>query len=302
MPRTATLLHDVFPEATLSEQYLDWLYVRNPNGLVIEANLDEDDLRLGHYAVVPQRYGSGTGEERMFALSLNTAVAEAARGRGLFVSLADAAYEIAAGDRGVSAIVGVANANSTPGFLRRLNFRDLGAMPVRGALHVPRRPKGVDSFAATPDFLQSAEFADIADRISVHEAHGWQRLWDTDELRWRLSAPGASYAVHADESLLGISTRTTASGLPFAVLLKFLELGKQTNTSARRLTSAACAFHKTPLAIYAGYNDRVTFRGLPLPHKILPSPLNMIFRSLSPEIDQETADIVTLEFLDFDAY
>ena len=51
---TARLLADVFPgSSTASATYLDWQYVRNPAGVVVETNLDDDQGRAGHYAVIP---------------------------------------------------------------------------------------------------------------------------------------------------------------------------------------------------------------------------------------------------------
>ena len=52
--RTAALLENVFPGSAVGRlDYLRWLYERSPFGGVIEANLDDEHGRAGHYALVP---------------------------------------------------------------------------------------------------------------------------------------------------------------------------------------------------------------------------------------------------------
>src|ERR1700742_3781657 len=94
----AALLRRPFPEAPrISEpRYLRWLYEESPFGAVVEANLDDEQGRAGHYAVVPIELVSD-GAECPGALSLNTAVDERARGGGVFVRLAGEALERAEG-------------------------------------------------------------------------------------------------------------------------------------------------------------------------------------------------------------
>jgi len=46
----------------------------------------------------------------------------------------------------------------------------------------------------------------------------------------------------------------------------------------------------------------VRVRGIQPPRRLQPSPLHLILRSFTPEIDQATLDLDTFEFLDMDAY
>src|SRR3954469_21246790 len=93
---TAALLQAVFPTSdATSGGYVDWLYDGNPRGGVIDANEADEEGLTGHYAVIPQDYWCGPERER-WALSLNTATADRARGKGLFTRLARMSYESAA--------------------------------------------------------------------------------------------------------------------------------------------------------------------------------------------------------------
>ena len=56
------------------------------------------------------------------------------------------------------------------------------------------------------------------------------------------------------------------------------------------------------VAVYAGFNRQVPVRGVRPPRRLLPAPLNLIYRSLSTEAPKETFVLDTFEFLDRDAY
>jgi hypothetical protein len=56
------------------------------------------------------------------------------------------------------------------------------------------------------------------------------------------------------------------------------------------------------MAIYAGFNAHVRVRGIRPPRRLQPSPLNLIYRSLSPDAPKVSFTLDTFEFLDMDAY
>src|SRR5512140_2458678 len=91
LARTAAMLHEVFGGDRYSESYLHWQYERAVEGHEIAVDIEKDGKSLAHYCVVPQNYAS-QGGARPMALSLNTAVTEAARGKGVFTRLAEETY------------------------------------------------------------------------------------------------------------------------------------------------------------------------------------------------------------------
>jgi GNAT superfamily N-acetyltransferase len=296
---TAALLADVFPGARISRgDYLEWLYERSPFGTVIEANLDDELGRAGHYALVPIGLVSD-GEAMDGALSLNTAVHERARGGGTFTRLAEAAY-VEAGRRGIDAVVGVANANSTYGFVNRLGFELLTPLPATILLPAPGPHREVRSAWADSDpFAQGGPAADLEPLLEV-PARGIARVWTPDTLRWRLAAPSARYALHRSGDALAISCRDQRKGVRVAILLKVFAAAEVPSATRRALVRAACRFHRAPMALHVGLNDRVRFRGVPLPERLREQPLNLIYRSLRGDTAEPA--IVRFEFLDFDAY
>jgi hypothetical protein len=201
-------------------------------------------------------------------LSLNTATHPDYQGRGLFTRLAEQTYAQGA-EAGYGFVIGVANANSTPGFLRKLAFQEVARLQAGVLSHVPGR------FSDTP--LQ------------------YQGAWREDLLRWRLANPAGRYASARRGDLFGVWARTH---LPFVRCGAFLPGAAETG-----LPSGVAPFGAT---LFIGLEPRWDLgrQGfLPVPERLRPSPLNLIWRALGPAAPAALrADAVALNFLDFDPY
>lgn len=291
--QTRALLEAVFPGAPgTSPEYLRWLYEQAPQGRVIEANRDDDQGRVGHYAIVPVSLVRD-GESEAAALSLNTAVHERARGQGLFTELALSAYERAAA-AGIRSVVGVANQNSTHGFIERLGFSLLGPLPVRVMVPCPGRSVQIADGLST---------AGETDALLAHaQSHvGACFAWTDADLRWRLARPGTDYLVHRGQEWIAVSTRSKVRGVPVAVLLGVFAARSLSRSEMAALVRRACRLHAAPLLVHAGVNVNLPVAGLPVPVRMRPSPLNLIYRELSPS-DRPVPAFSRFEFIDFDAY
>lgn len=304
LDRTRALLWDTFGgDRNRTSAYLDWLYLHNPAGNALSANLDLEGRRVGHYCVVPVDYHAA-GQRRRLSLSLNTAVDASVRKRGTFVRLAEETFRRAQAEYGVTGVVGVANENSTHGFVKRLGFRLLGQLPARVGLPVPLPGDAVETVAAdATDVEQERRLAAVLERLDLSPGPGWSRAWTPETLRWRLRSPASRFALHVDSSGALISTRDRRMGVPFAVIVKAVPARGSTALAWRPLLAAACRHQRAPLYFYAGFNARLRAPGVRLPQRILPSPLNLIFRELErPEASSVTLVIDTFELLDFDLY
>jgi GNAT superfamily N-acetyltransferase len=296
---TAALLRSTFPDATRisAPEYLRWLYEDSPFGPVVEANLDDEQGRAGHYAVVPIGLVSD-GVECRGALSLNTAVDERARGGGVFVTLATEAIERAE-RQGMAMIVGVANANSTPGFVKRLSFELIGPLPATVLVPTPWRRRVRSAWAGDEVFAAAGVAADL-EPLLAPPPRGLARAWTPEALRWRLAAPGSRYALHRSEHALAVSTADHSKPVPVAMLLKVFASEPLGAAERGALVGAACRLHRAPLALHVGINEVAGFRGPALPGRLRSSPLNLIVRRLQGAPPH--SDIARFEFLDFDAY
>jgi GNAT superfamily N-acetyltransferase len=172
-------------DAKLGRAYLDWQYVANPHGRVIGTDAFLEGELAAHYAVIPRQYRLG---ERVFsaALSVNTATHPDHQGKGLFVKLATETYARAARE-GIAFIVGVANAQSIGGFIRRLGFIELGQVRL-GMLASPTPARPSD--------------------LSLDIGGGW--------LDWRLANPARRYRQrrHSDDS---VTIQTVVRSIPFNI-------------------------------------------------------------------------------------
>lgn len=107
-------------DAAKATYYLTWLYRDNPEGGVVGFDAWDGYILAAHYSTIPVCW-SFCGTLYNGLLSLNTATHPDFRRQGLFTRLAEATYG-AASDQNYDFIIGVANQNSTPGFIRKLDF------------------------------------------------------------------------------------------------------------------------------------------------------------------------------------
>ena len=298
-PPTADLLKQVFPTARVSRlDYLRWLYDESPFGPVIETNLDDAEGRAGHYALVPIDLSVDRTIVRA-GLSVNTAVHERARGGGVFVRLASETFEQARANE-LHHVVGVANANSTPGFVRRLGFELVMPLPATVLVPLPGRPRALRSGPATPDAFRDGGLAANAEDLLAPPSRGIGRVWTTETLRWRLAAPGSRYALHRSEEMLAVTTVDARRAVRVAVILAVFAAHTLDAASLRALVRTVCRYHRAPVALHVGVNERASFAGIPLPKRLRESPLNLIHRNLVGA--GRPGPFARFEFLDFDAY
>jgi GNAT superfamily N-acetyltransferase len=260
-----------FPDGgRFTTEYLSWLYRDNPDGRAFGFDARENGQLAAHYVCVPASVSLG-GEPVRVLLSLNTATHPQFQGKGLFTKLAAMTYEAAA-EAGFAAIYGVANANSTPGFVRKLGFqlvRPLDALVGVGPIG-PRPADGGRPLA-------------------------FERAWTAPALDWRCANPlnpvlrrrrGSHWQFQA--AAFGSTVHAYAQ-LPLA----------------QEIGLAPTGAPLSPLRLYLGLMpDHLRAAGsyVAIPQRLRPSPLNLIFRSLASPGKQLDATLVNFSFLDFDAY
>lgn len=158
-------LNASFPEATkFTIEFLKWQYRDNPVGEIVGFNaISNDGIIAAHYVTMPI-YMMIAGRKTKGLLSMNTATHPNHRGKRLFTILAKKTYEYAA-NNGYEYVIGVANANSTHGFLKHLGFKLIAPLKVRFGFGSAR----------------------------VCKSFEYERFWDKKILSWRLACPNATY-------------------------------------------------------------------------------------------------------------
>lgn len=275
LARYGELFKACFPTTgKFTPAYLDWLYLANPDGRALGFDAWDGERLAAHYVCVPAR-AQVEGREAPVLLSLNTATHPDYQGRGLFTRLAAMSYE-AGQAAGFDGVYGVANANSTPGFVRKLGFQLVRPLEARiglgGLRHAPRPPAQALSF---------------------------ERTWSEEALRWRCANPDNPVQVRAAGDKLRFYA---AAG---RALSAYAELA--CTPPARAIASAhgTRAPALSPLFLFLGLAPDACSRYpnyVSIPMRLRPSPLNLIYRSFSPRVQALDPARIAFSFLDFDAY
>ena len=270
-----TLLEAAFgPLGYLDSRFLAWCYADNPAGGVVGTNAWAGDRIAAHYATVPLR-ARLFGREVRGVLSLHTGTHPDFQKRGLFRRLAETTYEEAL-RQGYDFVVGVANAASTPGFVEHLGFQLVAPLDVRVGVGTPPGSNPTDEWEL-------------------------ERLWNPAEVAWRLAAPNRTYRRSVSEGAVVVYAPTGRAGIWVEVGRRPVEEGG-VGSALSRLRPLGV---RNPLRLWMGLDASRRWRGepwLPLPDRLRPSPLNLIYRDLREPGRTLDPRRVVFSVLDFDAY
>jgi len=273
LARYTELFARCFPSAThLNQGYLEWLYNKNPLGSVVGFDAWEGERLAAHYVCVPV-VALILGRPAVVLLSLNTATDPEFQGRGIFIKLAEATYARGA-SMGMLAVYGVANSNSTPGFVRKLGFTLV--QPLDARIGIGRIDAGDAGYPTSP----------VA----------FRREWTTDSLSWRISSPARRYRlVKLGGGMVGAEARIGRPGLRAWHELPI----KSAQGLLMGKPSTALHLH---LGLRPGQGRQKRLTWIDVPRRFRSSPLNFIFRPLGEGIQVPEVDAVVLGQLDFDAF
>ena len=127
--RLIQLTENTYPGQNISKPaYLDWEYLRNPDGKAIVFVAEKFNELYSQYIILPRKYFANT-KVLNGSLSVNTLTHPDARGQGLFPKLAELTYDKAS-RQDIQFTVGFPNPVSSPVFRSKLNFNTLGYLPV----------------------------------------------------------------------------------------------------------------------------------------------------------------------------
>ena len=244
-----------------TQEFLKWQYSENPRGNVVSFNAWCEDGRMaGHYAAIPILMKLD-GKETSGLLSLNTATHPDHQGNGLFTKLASATYDFAK-ENGYKFVIGVANANSTYGFINKLGFYKVAPLEVK--IGIGNAFKGFS----------------IKDRNHC--------AYDDITLEWRLRCPSFSY------SRKGNCIWSKRKEPLFKACLAPVPEGVKTESS--EIPNKGSIF-----GLYVGIGIKPSGLYIDLPGFIKRSPFNLIFRDLTDgELPRITPDNIVFTLMDFD--
>lgn len=240
-------------------------YFDNPSGKpFISLAYDPENQKLaGQYVVISQRM-SIMGEVFPAILSLNTLTRAAYRGQKVFVSLAENVYRDAA-DEGIYFCYGAPNQNSHHGFIAKLQFHDIGIMPLwLKVVNAPqllieklRGEKHANDVQERSFPIKEQNIVEInSDNIylmqdfweETHAKYPVMVVRDEQFLKWRyLEMPLRKYSIHAwieEKKVQGyIITRITeVAGMRCGMIVDILFSKGRTDVGNRLIKFTASMF------------------------------------------------------------
>ncbi len=171
LKESQSLLQLVFEEHAdkFSYEYIKWQYADNPISPIVGFNAYMGDVLAAHYVTMPI-YMNINGQKTLGVLSLNTATHPDHQGKRLFTTLAARTYQYAA-ENNYKFVIGVANANSTHGFLKHLKFKLIGPLTFK---------------------------VGIGQNLYERTDYAYTRYWDKEIMDWRLKNPSMKYFKNGD--------------------------------------------------------------------------------------------------------
>lgn len=131
LPEISDMTREFYGDSAISNlEFLKWQYQTNPAGpaMIKLARNIETELLAGQYVVIPMRF-KVYGETIKAVLSLNTLTRPIYSGQGIFTELAKTIYQECS-EQGIDFCYGFPNPNSYPGFTKKLEFTDIGSVPL----------------------------------------------------------------------------------------------------------------------------------------------------------------------------
>ncbi len=234
-------------------------YVNNPIGKVISFNAFYGEELVAHYACIPYKMEI-EGRVVIGLFDMATVTHPEHRGKGLFKMLATTTYEFAKA-QGFEFVLGVANANSFPGYMKYFPFTFVGQLEVKMGLGT---------------------------KIECDGDKTYKVYWDKDSINWRLKCDTSNYSGKG-RSLLGKYN---------SIVHTYMGTYSETLLASSDAKDKHWGFRPK---LYVGMGARFDSLYLTVPKFIKRSPFNLIFMDLTGgKLPQITKDNVFFQLFDFD--
>ena len=234
-------------------------YLENPLGKVISFNAFWGEELVAHYACIPYAMNIG-GRKCIGLFDMATVTHPDHRGKGLFKKLAQTTYDFAK-KQGYEFVLGVANANSFPGYMKYFPMTYVGQLEVRMGLGLNVHP-------------------DVSKEYSVY--------YDKSIFEWRLSCGRGNYS-RVNNVVLG----------KYNFLVQTF-MGCYSDDFLSSISIKKMHFDLRP-RLYVGLGAKFHNLYLKVPKCIKRSPFNLIFLDLTDgKLPPINKDNLFFQLFDFD--
>jgi predicted N-acetyltransferase YhbS len=295
MEATAALARRAFGHEAdaLAADRFRWTYESGFDGAIVMAATHNGD-KIGQGAFVFQQVqiaGRRLRAAQFVDLFVDPARRAGGTVRGIYSGLVKQAES-----REIGLIFATPNPAARDINRKLMGLADLATIPFRAGVVLPFRGSQLRSFAAEA----------LAERMGEIEPYcqpmpATRFLWSPEALVRRLTGhPHHRYSLHLSPQAMLVASPRTIRGMPVLLATCFLPSGERLldRPQTRSLLSAAAAFHRRPVFVYAGINTALaTPPGLAVPARVKP-PILLQGRALA---SPDTAIVFDrCELLDFD--
>lgn len=234
-------------------------YLNNPMGKVISFNAFYGEELIAHYACIPYKMEID-GRAVLGLFDMATVTHPNHRGKGLFKKLAQTTYDYAK-NNGYEFVLGVANANSFPGYMKYFPFTFVGQLDVK---------------------------IGMGTNIIAESDKSFKVYWNRDSFNWRLNTCRANYS-RKGKSILGqynSFVQTYMGSFPEVFLNESDAKNKKWGWRPK---------------LYVGMGAKTGGLYFTVPKFIKRSPFNLIFMDLTDgKLPQVNRNNIFFQLFDFD--
>jgi len=264
------LQNAVYPNRVFTEKNFNYWYNHNPMGSVISFNAFYEDKMIAHYACIPVKMNFD-GRIVNGLLDIATVTHPDHRGKGLFKSLANETFNYAI-EQKYEFIIGVANANSFPGYMKYFNFKYIGPLDVKIG-------------------FGNKIYNQINKKNSLS--------WNYESLKWRLTR-SCNYFVNSNTIYTKLNFWKFRSILGIKAIMAYIPSDVISEVKTYVVKSRYRWIRPFNLYIGLGANYKKGFY-ISLPKFIKRSPFHLIFLDLtSGELPELTKENIFFQLMDFD--
>ena len=173
------LISDLFLRSFSRELYYElweWAYISNPYGDSCVALAECNGVIVGHYATIPVRLTTASGLFVNTHLSMTTMIDRSFIKYNLFQQLAELVYSRLE-SQDIFCVYGYPNANSKPGFTKRLNWNT--------------SELAIKSFDSVAQYIKTSMYTNYYTPSSCSLTID---LTQSNFVEWRFSKPGSTYS------------------------------------------------------------------------------------------------------------
>lgn len=252
-------------------EYIKWQYADNPVGRAVGYDAFWKDELVAHVATIPLRAVIFDREEKWLLL-VNAMTVPEHRRQGISVGLADHIENLGR-ELGCTFIIGIANRNSTPAYIKGRQMEWSATLDARLGF-------------STPSLDHEGE---------IH--YDFRVLWDRESLKWRLNRPDGRYWRRDKGERCRLFAHSGKPGIK--VFMGEFSAAQVSGNHSREKRPVL------PLNLWIGKNPSIRWnRSLffPIPEWLRPSPLNLLFKDLSGQKRSLVNKSIFFQAIDFDAF